>query len=103
MRAPRRRSLAVVLAAVVANAAALVGGSTAYGSASRPASKPSVRQVGYYIQWGVYGRGFFVKNLDTPEVITNPHLRAPAPLEPSDAGEVLICCSHPDDDVILDS
>jgi chitinase len=27
--------------------------------------RPAVRQVGYYIQWGVYGRGFFVKNLDT--------------------------------------
>src|SRR5215470_18961901 len=65
MRVPRRRSLAVALAAVVATTAALVGGAAAYGSAGQSALRPSVRQVGYYIQWGVYGRGFYVKNLDT--------------------------------------
>ena len=64
MRVPR--ALAVAVAAVVATGAALTGGATAYGSQSQAALRPSnVRQVGYYIQWGVYGRGFFVKNLDT--------------------------------------
>ena len=61
MRVPRHLAVAVVTA-VVASGTALVGGSAAYGSA---ALRPSVRQVGYYIQWGLYGRGFNVKNLDT--------------------------------------
>jgi chitinase len=59
------RSLAAGVAAVVAVTAALVGGTNAYGSASQATLRPSVRQVGYYIQWGIYGRGFYVKNLDT--------------------------------------
>jgi chitinase len=61
MRVPRHLAVAVVTA-VVASGTVLVGGSAAYGSA---AFRPSVRQVGYYIQWGVYGRGFYVRNLDT--------------------------------------
>lgn len=29
------------------------------------AHKPALKQVGYFTQWGVYGRQFYVKNLDT--------------------------------------
>jgi chitinase len=51
-------------AAVVAIAVAAPLGASAYGGdASRHASP--LRQVGYFIQWGIYDRAFYVKKLET--------------------------------------
>jgi chitinase len=67
-----RRTLAATLAGLVAIPIALASGGAAYGGPHVAASpiqsvfhQPAVRQVGYFIQWGIYGRSFFVKNLDT--------------------------------------
>jgi chitinase len=64
-RRPRR---GILLASLVTVAVLVPFGAAAQGgesnrSAGRPA--PELRQVGYFIQWGIYGRAFFVKNLDT--------------------------------------
>jgi chitinase len=68
----RRQSkrLAVVLAGCVALAVALPLGATATAGTSnastdRPQDGRALRQVAYFIQWGIYGRSFFVKNVDT--------------------------------------
>ena len=37
----------------------------AAGHERRQHGRSKLRQVGYFIQWGIYGRAFFVKNLDT--------------------------------------
>jgi chitinase len=64
-----RSIMSGVLAAVVAASVALGGSAAAYGDASPAATAvghgSTVRQVGYFIQWGIYGRAFYVKNLDT--------------------------------------
>ena len=35
------------------------------GTASAHEHRSDFKKVGYFIQWGIYGRGYFVKNLDT--------------------------------------
>jgi chitinase len=92
MRRFGRRTLAASLAGVVAIAVAVGGGAVAYGeqhTIAKPA-KPSFRQVGYFIQWGIYGRAFFVKNLDTSGAAARlTHINyafgnvAPEPSDPS--------------------
>ncbi|HEY3008069.1 MAG TPA: glycoside hydrolase family 18 protein [Micromonosporaceae bacterium] len=63
MRASRSRRLAVLVTALAATVAVLPASAAQAGSTSgRP---DRVRQVGYFTQWGIYGRAFFVKNLDT--------------------------------------
>ena len=71
MRRIKRKRLAG-LAALVAVAVALPLGATAYGGevaaapvSQSPFTSASTRTVGYFIQWGIYGRAFYVKNLDT--------------------------------------
>jgi chitinase len=64
----RRKRLAVLLASCVALAVALPLGATANAGTSgidRHDDAQSLRQVAYFIQWGIYGRSFFVKNVDT--------------------------------------
>ncbi|MGH3682182.1 MAG: glycoside hydrolase family 18 protein [Natronosporangium sp.] len=61
-RLPRRLAVLVTAMAVVAT------GLPAAASAHQPAGRPGaeqLRQVGYFTQWGIYGRQFFVKDLDT--------------------------------------
>jgi chitinase len=68
MRVPGRRSIAAGLAALVAISVALAWGAAAYGGGDRGSTgthESKMRQVAYFIQWGIYGRSFFVKNLDT--------------------------------------
>jgi chitinase len=67
MRRFGRRPLTAALAGLVAVAITFPGGTaTAASSTAGPAfARPALRQVGYFIQWGIYGRAFFVKNLDT--------------------------------------
>ena len=68
MRLPGRRSVAAGLAAIVGISVALVWGTAAYSNGERGSTgshRPAMRQVGYFVQWGIYGRSFFVKNLDT--------------------------------------
>jgi chitinase len=66
----KRHSWGILLAGLVAALVVAPLGAIAYagpvatGSGSGR-SGPGLRQVGYFIQWGIYGRAFFVKNLDT--------------------------------------
>jgi len=60
MRALLRLLLVPVLAFSVA--AAAPSASSASGGGSHGST---LRQVGYFTQWGIYGRQFYVKNLDT--------------------------------------
>jgi len=64
MRHPRRGML---IAGLVAVAVLLPLGAVAHGDAARSEARhgSDPRRVGYFIQWGIYGRAFFVKNLDT--------------------------------------
>jgi chitinase len=64
----RRKRLAVLLAGCVALAVAAPLGATANAGTAgtdRHDDGRSLRQVAYFIQWGIYGRSFFVKNVDT--------------------------------------
>ena len=67
MRVLGRRFVAAAVAGFVAASAALAwrGRTTPREPQRFPRPAERVRQVGYFIQWGIYGRGFFVKNLDT--------------------------------------
>jgi chitinase len=64
-----RRRFALGFAALVALALAVPLGATAYGAETTTGDTgrhgPSYRQVGYFTQWGIYGRAFYVKNLET--------------------------------------
>src|SRR3954467_10188007 len=78
---PPRKRLTILLAAVVGLAVAAPLGATANAAtattnananananatrAERPDSARRLRQVAYFIQWGIYGRSYFVKNVDT--------------------------------------
>ena len=65
MRTPKRRRLALLFVGLLALAVPL--GATTYGGENDARGHHGgrqLRQVGYFIQWGIYGRGFFVKNLD---------------------------------------
>ena len=46
---------------------AMLGGSSTVAAAAQPQAHPDgggqPRMVGYFIQWGIYGRPFYVKNL----------------------------------------
>jgi chitinase len=67
MRTPRRR-LSLAFAGLVAVAVVTPLGSTAFANnsgAERQSDQARLRQVAYFIQWGIYGRSFFVKNVDT--------------------------------------
>jgi chitinase len=67
MRRPSGRFLAATSAAVLTAGLALAAAAPASAGVltTNLSHRSSPRQVGYYIQWGVYGRGFYVKNLDT--------------------------------------
>jgi chitinase len=54
----------VILAVLMPPGAVAHGGATAASGGDRGHGS-ALRQVGYFIQWGIYGRAFFVKNLDT--------------------------------------
>ncbi|MPZ28194.1 MAG: glycosyl hydrolase [Micromonosporaceae bacterium] len=60
-RVPRRLAVLVTALAVV------VTGLPTAASAQQPGrpGTDQLRQVGYFTQWGIYGRQFFVKDLDT--------------------------------------
>jgi chitinase len=67
MRTPGKH-LVVALAGLVAVAVATPVGATAFADTSntdRHGDQARLRQVAYFIQWGIYGRSFFVKNVDT--------------------------------------
>src|SRR5262245_41858725 len=53
------------LVAVLAVLAAVVAATPAAASAQGGGGGFVPRQVGYFTQWGIYGRQFYVKNLDT--------------------------------------
>src|SRR5262245_2450079 len=56
-----RRSAAGLAAALVAGVLAATPGS----ASAHEQEHSRYQKVGYFIQWGIYGRGYFVKNLDT--------------------------------------
>src|SRR5439155_7460630 len=57
----RRRSLAVISAFVMAAGVLLpASGASAHDDDH---ARDGFQKVGYFTQWGIYGRGFFVKNL----------------------------------------
>ncbi|WP_020524412.1 glycoside hydrolase family 18 protein [Catelliglobosispora koreensis] len=60
----RLRPLIALLAAATAVAAAGIAAPAAQ-AASSGSTRPKLRQVGYFTQWGIYGRNFHVKDLDT--------------------------------------
>ncbi|MCX4819141.1 glycoside hydrolase family 18 protein [Streptomyces sp. NBC_01142] len=66
MRRNCRRSLvrAAVAACSVALLATLAPSASAHGDDGRH-GKPSYKRVGYFTQWGVYGRDFQIKDMDT--------------------------------------
>ena len=87
------------LGLVVALAVVAPLGATAYGSQTATAAKtghPSYRQVGYFVQWGIYDRAFYVKELDTSGAASRlTHLDyAFGNVAPNAAGDVM--CSSAD-------
>ncbi|MCO1579249.1 glycoside hydrolase family 18 protein [Crossiella sp. SN42] len=72
MRRTRRRTMAGTVAAVIATAAALLA-SLAPASIAAPAASPAAepmaaapnKVIGYFAQWGTYGRNYHVKNIVT--------------------------------------
>jgi chitinase len=67
MRTPVPRRL-VLLAGVLAGALGatlLPASATGTPPTTTAGAGAHYRQVGYFIEWGIYGRSFFVKNLDT--------------------------------------
>jgi chitinase len=67
MSKPRSRRLAALAAALLlpVSIAVLPGTGVAAPAAAGGHHHSSFKKVGYFIQWGIYGRSFFVKNLDT--------------------------------------
>src|SRR5690242_12701582 len=65
MRVLGRTTAAAALAGTLVLSGFLAIGNPAAGHATIAARSTAVRQVAYFIQWGVYGRGFYPKNLDT--------------------------------------
>jgi chitinase len=64
MRASSPRRLAVLVTTLAALVAAVPASSAAASSGSA-GRHDGFRKVGYFTQWGIYGRAFYVKNLDT--------------------------------------
>jgi chitinase len=62
MRRHGFRRLSVLITTLAAAAAGLPATAA---QAAPPATPDGVRNVGYFTQWGIYGRAFYVKNLDT--------------------------------------
>jgi chitinase len=89
------------LAGLVALAVAAPVCATAYADTGRNVhgegdDRGQLRQVGYFIQWGIYGRSFFVKNLDTSgaaDQLTDINY-AFGNVAPNNTGNVV--CSSPD-------
>jgi chitinase len=61
----RRPSPRIGLVAVALVCAALLATTPAATAAQAGDHHRAYKKVGYFIQWGIYGRGFFVKNLVT--------------------------------------
>ena len=61
----RRLSPRIGLVAVALMCAALLATTPAATAAQAGDHHRAYKKVGYFIQWGIYGRGFFVKNLAT--------------------------------------
>ncbi|MFF8278726.1 glycoside hydrolase family 18 protein [Streptomyces lateritius] len=62
----RRRTLSrLTIAAVSLGLVAGLAPAAGADPVSRTESRPSYKRVGYFTQWGVYGRNFQVKDLDT--------------------------------------
>ncbi|WP_433083090.1 glycoside hydrolase family 18 protein [Dactylosporangium sp. CA-052675] len=59
----KRRLLAGVAAALAVTSLALAPATAA--DAHGAAHQDEYKRVGYFIQWGIYGRSYFVKNLET--------------------------------------
>ena len=103
-----RGRFALGLAASVALAVAVPLGATAYGSTTAGATTagstaagsghhdPSYRQVAYFVQWGIYDRAFYVKNLETSGAASRlTHIDyAFGNVAPNPAGDVV--CSSAD-------
>ncbi|MFJ6660392.1 glycoside hydrolase family 18 protein [Streptomyces sp. NPDC091377] len=74
MRTPHRsrsrfRALVAAACTAVLGAGLLAGAGTATAKAEQPAAKPPARSdskvIGYFTEWGTYGRNYLVKNIDT--------------------------------------
>jgi chitinase len=61
----RRFSTRMGLTAVALLLGALLAAAPAASAAQQTTGHRSYKQVGYFVQWGIYGRSFFVKNLVT--------------------------------------
>lgn len=61
----RRHGFRRLSVLVTTLAAAAVGLPATTVHAAAPAAPSGLRQVGYFTQWGIYDRAFYVKNLDT--------------------------------------
>src|ERR1043166_4264170 len=61
----RRFSTRMGLTAVALLLGALLAAAPAATAAQATTQHRDYQQVGYFIQWGIYGRSFFVKNLVT--------------------------------------
>ena len=60
----KRSVLAGLTAALAATSLALVPGTAASAHGGAP-HQDQFKRVGYFIQWGIYGRQYYVKNLET--------------------------------------
>src|SRR5688572_17272576 len=101
MRAQSRR-LVSLLAGLVALAVVAPLGATAYAETRGTAhhrgdDQGHLRQVAYFIQWGIYGRSFFVKNVDTSGAAQRlTHINyAFGDVAPNEAGEVVCRSADP--------
>jgi chitinase len=95
----RAQRLVPLLAGLVALAIVVPLGATANAGTSGTADRrgdDQLRQVAYFIQWGIYGRAFFVKNVDTSGAAQRlTHVNyAFGNVAPNDTGDVV--CSSAD-------
>jgi chitinase len=95
----RANRLVPLLAGLVALALVVPLGAIANAGTSGTADRhgdDQLRQVAYFIQWGIYGRAFFVKNVDTSGAAQRlTHINyAFGNVAPNDAGDVV--CSSAD-------
>jgi len=95
-----RKRLRVLLAACVAFLVGTPLGATAFAGTSGSADRNDdrgLRQVAYFIQWGIYGRSFFVKNVDTSGAAARlTHINyAFGDVAPNAAGDVVCRSADP--------